>query len=140
MIPPVNGVIVYKGKILLMLRDDLPFIAAPNTWSPPGGGIDKGETPDEAVRRELQEEICMVPAQLNYMGMWKFENVEAHGYCAELSDEEAKRVKLGDEGQKLEFFSFDELKNLTLSPAFGEYIKLHADMLKQLIEKRVLIN
>lgn len=140
MIPSVNGVIVHNGKILLMLRDNLPFIAAPNTWSPPGGGIDEGETPDQAVRRELQEEICMVPAQLEYMGMWKFENVEAHGYFAVLNDEEAKRVKLGDEGQKLEFFSFDELKNLTLSPAFEEYIKLHGSLLKNIIEEGILLN
>ena len=140
MIPSVNGVIVHNGKILLMLRDNLPFIAAPNTWSPPGGGIDEGETPDQAVRRELQEEICMVPAQLEYMGMWKFENVEAHGYFAVLNDEEAKRVKLGDEGQKLEFFSFEELKNLRLSPAFEEYIKSYEEIVKGFIETGKLMN
>lgn len=43
------------GRILLQLRSaDAP--ASPGQWSFPGGGIEQGEEPEEAARRELREE------------------------------------------------------------------------------------
>jgi 8-oxo-dGTP pyrophosphatase MutT (NUDIX family) len=46
------------GRVLLLRwidrRDGLPV------WFTPGGGIDDGETPDEAARRELREETGIV--------------------------------------------------------------------------------
>jgi 8-oxo-dGTP pyrophosphatase MutT (NUDIX family) len=45
-----TGFVVQDGKTLLMLHRKL------NMWLPPGGHIDPGETPDEAVIREIKEE------------------------------------------------------------------------------------
>ncbi|GAA3642121.1 hypothetical protein GCM10022224_000540 [Nonomuraea antimicrobica] len=42
------------GRVLLMHWYDR--IAQADVWEPPGGGIDPGETPLEAARRELAEE------------------------------------------------------------------------------------
>ncbi|MEV4174958.1 NUDIX domain-containing protein [Nonomuraea sp. NPDC049709] len=42
------------GRVLLMHWYDA--IARADVWEPPGGGIDPGETPLEAARRELTEE------------------------------------------------------------------------------------
>ncbi|MGW0803581.1 NUDIX hydrolase [Nonomuraea sp. NPDC002799] len=42
------------GRVLLMHWYD--GIARADLWEPPGGGIDPGETPLEAARRELTEE------------------------------------------------------------------------------------
>ncbi len=41
-----------SGNILLGERSD-----APGSWQLPQGGIDDGETPEHAVRREMQEEL-----------------------------------------------------------------------------------
>ena len=41
----------------MVLRDNIPTIAYPNTWNTPGVGIENGESPREAIVRELQEEI-----------------------------------------------------------------------------------
>lgn len=44
------------GRILLMLRDDKPDIPFPNHWDIIGGQVEKGETPEQAVIREVKEE------------------------------------------------------------------------------------
>lgn len=43
------------GKILLLQRQS--HKPQPNTFGVPAGKVDKGETPEEAVKREIQEEI-----------------------------------------------------------------------------------
>jgi len=49
-------IILFKNnKILLQLRDEHAPTAA-NKWSFFGGGIDKGESPKEAIIRECKEE------------------------------------------------------------------------------------
>lgn len=44
------------GRVLMHLRDDVPGIAWPGYWSLPSGLADPGETPAEAMSRELREE------------------------------------------------------------------------------------
>ncbi len=48
------GVVQRNGRLLLVRLTDLT--ASPGAWSLPGGGIDHGEHPAEAVVRELYEE------------------------------------------------------------------------------------
>ncbi|MDI2090647.1 RNA pyrophosphohydrolase [Commensalibacter oyaizuii] len=43
-----------QGKIFIALRHDL---AHEDIWSFPQGGVDHGETPETAIKRELLEEI-----------------------------------------------------------------------------------
>ena len=45
------------GAILLMLRDDRPDIGSPNRWSTLGGYLEAGETPLQAAKREVEEEV-----------------------------------------------------------------------------------
>lgn len=54
----VSIIILYTkdGKVLLQHRSpDAP--RSPNNWGCFGGGIEEGETPEQAVRRECYEEI-----------------------------------------------------------------------------------
>lgn len=54
--PTAAGILfVNEGRVLLMKRA-ASATDAPNTWGFPGGGIEPGESPEAAARRELQEE------------------------------------------------------------------------------------
>ncbi len=46
-----------RGRLLLLHTRDLGNAAFGQSWELPGGGIEPGETPFEAVIRELQEEV-----------------------------------------------------------------------------------
>ncbi len=46
-----------KREILLYLRDNKPGIPFPNHWDLIGGHVEEGETPEEALIREVKEEL-----------------------------------------------------------------------------------
>lgn len=48
-----------EGKILAALRG--PDMTLPNYWEFPGGKIEKNESPQEALKREIEEELeCLI--------------------------------------------------------------------------------
>lgn len=46
-----------NGKLLIYLRDDKPEISFPNHWDLFGGIVENGESPEEALVREVGEEL-----------------------------------------------------------------------------------
>ena len=54
--------IVHEGRILLIQRAFDPWKGA---WSLPGGRRESGETAEDCARRELGEELGLVPARLD---------------------------------------------------------------------------
>jgi len=52
----VGAVVISEGKILLEKRKNEP---GKGKWSIPGGVVDLGESPEQAVGREVMEETCL---------------------------------------------------------------------------------
>jgi 8-oxo-dGTP diphosphatase len=46
-----------KGEFLLYLRDNKPDIPFPDHWDLIGGHVEEGETPEDALIREVKEEL-----------------------------------------------------------------------------------
>jgi mutator protein MutT len=51
---------------LMKRRDAVPWIAFPDQWSFFGGGIEPGESPEQAVCRELREELGWQPETFEF--------------------------------------------------------------------------
>jgi [ribosomal protein S5]-alanine N-acetyltransferase len=96
------------GEVLLQLRDDIPGIAHPGRWGFPGGALEPGEDPDNAVRRELLEQTGIKAGQARRL-FDLADEVEAggsghliHAFHVQ-HDGPASELVLG-EGQRLRFF------------------------------------
>ncbi|WP_411084510.1 NUDIX domain-containing protein [Streptomyces sp. cmx-18-6] len=106
-----------RGELLFHLRDDLPEIAWPAHWSLLGGGCDPGESPAEAIVRELDEEAGLIPENLTEL----FEITDHRGsgqiitFFAAPWDGDETSLLLA-EGVKLQFFPPDYLDILTIPP------------------------
>lgn len=62
-----TGVWVYKGDLLLVGRRK--SVHGDNTWCPPGGHLDPGETIAECAKREVQEEAAIEIDELEDLGI-----------------------------------------------------------------------
>jgi mutator protein MutT len=66
----VAGIFVREGRLLLSRRPDGgPW---PGLWELPGGKVEDGETPEEALVREWKEEMDVTPVAL---APWRFETI-----------------------------------------------------------------
>jgi 8-oxo-dGTP diphosphatase len=65
------AVLEREGRWLLQLRDDIEAIVHPGTWGLFGGHLDPGETPEQALRRELEEEISWVAGEVRSPLAWR---------------------------------------------------------------------
>lgn len=133
-----SAFITYNNKVLLLHRDNIPTITDPDKWSVVGGGVEKGETVDEGMRREIKEEVNLNPRHLKYLGRLEMGDHEVSCYTAKLDDDEVADVKLGDEGSEVRFVSYDELKTLPLTKNLQFYLEKYPQSAKKLMHGEVV--
>ena len=104
-----------KGEFLLALRDNKPGIPFPNHWDLIGGHVEEGETPEEALVREVKEELNI--ELKDYKFYKKYECLTGDAY-KNIKYIYAGKINLPIEeitlleGERPQFFSQDEIPNV----------------------------
>ncbi|MCR4329502.1 MAG: NUDIX domain-containing protein, partial [Candidatus Roizmanbacteria bacterium] len=125
----VSAIVVFNKKLLLLQRDNAPGIKDPGRWQLPGGGVEKNETFDTAIKRELQEEIGIIPKTLRFLAT---PSPHTHVYHAPLTEEEVTKIKKGDEGMDLRFFTLNEALTLPLTQKLQQALEAQKNALEAL--------
>ena len=116
--PPRNDVVAAilvdeTGRYLLQRRDDFVGLPMAGHWGCFGGAIEPGETPEQAMRRELVEELAwnareMYPLAVAAFAVWPGTPVlRKHFFVVPFRAEEAAAMVLG-EGAALGFYAIAE--------------------------------
>ena len=106
-------VLTQNRKILLQLRDNKSGVLNPGTWGTFGGGIEDGETPVEAIIREVKEEldINLVAKSLNIIS--KGTSLKGRAFFIfKARFPTGQKITLR-EGQEARWFSIDEALKLS---------------------------
>lgn len=122
-----------EGRFLCYLRDNKPEIAHPGCWSFMGGKVEDGESPLEAINRELKEEIevknlePLVNDSLTFVDMLPVRgNPEVYDHDIYFFKGTTSRTipqLILHEGQRLEFYTPDEIQKLKFPNFLKQYFK-----------------
>ncbi len=123
----VNALLVRANTVLLARRSS-ERRTYPNCWSFPGGQVETGESLDDALVRELQEEVGLCPLAYRKLGTIGEPNPQINGdvvyhmyaVSAWIGGEPGI---VGDEHSKIEWFSVDAAC-LLQDLALAEYVTI----------------
>lgn len=126
------AVVVRDGSVLLTRLSEASPVFAPGNWHLPGGGMDPGEQPCDALTRELQEEagLPVVDARLldarSYLAerndvRW---NVISLLYGARVGPGEPHVVEVGGSSDAIEWVPLNQVRERPLSPPAQDGLRL----------------
>ena len=69
------AVLTVDDRYVLQLRDNSAAIAFPSHWGLFGGEVKQGETPLEAIRREIHEELTLDVLRWSELGVFPYHSV-----------------------------------------------------------------
>jgi mutator protein MutT len=119
---PTTGVIIVnkENKVLLVKRK---FPPKKGFWDIPGGFIEKGETAEGSLRRELKEEIGFSPKKLayfsSYPSQYSYQGVNYSTLCLiYFAKIKSQKIKIGDDVAGFKWFSYKEIPFDSLAFSF----------------------
>lgn len=121
----VDGIIVREGHILLVERKYPPL-----GWALPGGFVEYGESTEEAIKREINEETGLVVKELELFGVYSKPDRDPRVHTVSvvyICDTEGEPSS-GSDAKNLRFFPLDSLPEKI---AFD-----HRDIIKDYIRKK----
>jgi 8-oxo-dGTP diphosphatase len=104
-----------KGEFLLALRDNKPGIPFPDHWDLIGGHVEEGETPEEALVREVKEELDIDLKEFSFYKKYEcltgdaYENIK-YIYTGKINIPIEEVTLL--EGERPQYFSRKEIPDL----------------------------
>jgi 8-oxo-dGTP diphosphatase len=120
----VAAIIKKDGKILMLDRVNFPF-----GWACPSGHIEDGENPENAMVREVKEEVGVDVKKYNLIHHefidWNEckRGVKGHDFFVYEILEWGGKIKGNFESKGLKWISKDEIINIQLEPVWEYFIK-----------------
>jgi 8-oxo-dGTP pyrophosphatase MutT (NUDIX family) len=120
------------GRYLMQLRDERPDIWYPGHWGCFGGAVDPGELPEQALSRELYEELEFRPGRPEFLARFDFDfgplGMGTHFriyYMLRMSERERGALVL-HEGAGIDAFKYEQLENGMRIAAYDLFaLRLH---------------
>jgi 8-oxo-dGTP diphosphatase len=113
------------GRLLIYLRDNIPSIPFPDHWDLFGGFVEDGESPEQALVREVDEELGIRLS--NYEFYKTYECLEGdvrpnikHVYCGRVDATPTELVLR--EGQRLASIALDERHGIRFANILGRIV------------------
>jgi mutator protein MutT len=125
---PVVSVVIRRGDRLLLGKRSLTESSASGYWCAISGGIEPGETEEQTVIREADEEIGVIVRPVRKLGELDTRDgrIRLHWWLVEI--ERGEPYLKNDEHSELRWVSLDELQRL--QPIFVENLPLFELALK----------
>ena len=103
--------IVKDNKFLLVKRrpDDDNH---PGKWALPGGSMEEGETPEQTLNREIDEELGISISGYKPLGKYEENNYIIFVYYLESPEFDENTITLNEEHTEHKFFNFYEIQQL----------------------------
>lgn len=111
-------VLLVRDKNVLLLRHTYM-----RSWFAPGGGVEKGETLEEAIRREAREEVGATLSDLRLLGIYTaFKEGKSDHVVTFVSEDFTVDGTSDREIEEVRWFALDDLP-ADLSPATARRIR-----------------
>ncbi|PIV42840.1 MAG: hypothetical protein COX92_01540 [Candidatus Nealsonbacteria bacterium CG_4_10_14_0_2_um_filter_40_15] len=123
-----------NGAVLLQHRDENNKWNQ-DSWSEFGGQIEKEETPEEAAKRELKEELGIEAAELKFFKKYELQRkkgiYEQFVFTATLNPSLKDLKKQQKEGKDLALFTYEETRDLKMADYTREILEDFFKFLKK---------
>lgn len=121
----IKGIIAYEDKLILLKNER-------NEWELPGGKIDPGESPEECLAREIQEELGLEVQVGPPVYAWMYHilkrvRVFVVAYDCALLTPSPPQVVISNEHQGFDWFARNQLEGLNLPQGYREAIRKWTD-------------
>jgi 8-oxo-dGTP diphosphatase len=131
----VGAVVLSEGKILLEKRKNEP---GKGKWSIPGGLVDLGESPEQAVIREVLEETCLeveAPRLVDVVSDVSLDEAGKVKYHFVIIDYlvtvKCGQVKAASDADALMWVPFNEVEGYNLTRSFRNFFQRNRQRLEQ---------
>ena len=130
----VGAIVISESKILLEKRKNEP---GKGKWSIPGGVVDLGESPEQAVIREVNEETCLevdAPRLIDVVSDVSLDEKGKVKYHFVIIDYlvtlKCGEVKAASDADALVWVSFSEVETFDLTRSFRTFFRRNRQRLE----------
>ena len=107
----VSILLIVKDKRFLFFKRSSQDTSYPNHWGLAGGGVDKGETPNEGLVREIKEELGFTLTDYRLLNRYDLNGLIANVYVCDSSDFDESMITLNNEHTEYRYFTYNEVIN-----------------------------